>query len=1438
MRRTTVLCSISALAALLLAVLPLPGCNVQPTGVPEIDGEAGEPVPGPQAFAIFFSADRSRLIRGDAEQGTATLTVAATHPARFDWDVDDPDRVLRVALPDDPESDPATESSIQIGLSDVNAPAASGSTVVFRVNATREGTQGPEAETREALLSLLIVRPAGALTATLTSPTGASARPGETIRLDLRITGGEPLNNPGVVQPGACEDEPGFAPDDLVECAFGEDGPYRVTWSVDGVDQEERQLDCVALCSDDNAVVSFARFGVPSDKRGNIVFGVNVQDRTGNAVNTSLPVIVAPEDALTIVEAIAEQPLIAPGRQVALSVRPRGGQPPYQVTCTVDPERRGGSLSPAGAGPEDGDDSVVCADLDDGNACGVLYSASTEEVGSDLVSVEVEDALGTTVGTAISLVVTAEQELRLIAAVEDLSVEPGERTRINATIAGGTPPFTVCYRSEGLDEDGDGDGPDPLDGGDCSDEPYTNCSCEIVPEEGSTDIEVSRGYTAPLAVGNDIVRVRVRDLVGAQSTALVPVTIKPKAELAVTASASPTAVPPGESATITADPEGGVPPYEVCYEVRPVPDRAIGTLSLEGGGCPGRALCYCDVPAGVSKPATYTAPRDIGSDNIVVRVTDAVGAVASAVTTVSFASGGPGGGEALRLQASADNPIVIPADDTQIRATAGGGVPTGGQYGYTFTMRRDLRPERFVADAFAHVPGNRDTRISTLNNHEDTRAEIAFQVLGGDGPYAFTAAIDDPAGGEALNPDNGAGFGRGEFRTLTYKPPTDGTTGRRTIRIRAVDRDAQNREEVVREILVLLNVIAPATVPVVQMTGATKVITHESANVAFSVVGGTPPYRWTATLLEGPGGTLAPTSGSLPGDGGAQTTYTPPAASAAVGPQTIELEVIDDDGNGVTVTVHTSIHVIGHDSYFEPVAGTRVTEFTQQNSGAVALKYVAPARDFIQAIPGKALTDAIDVKATDGIESRTVLVNIRVTESFLRTNPVAIPDCVAEDGTVILVGNFTGGTGPFRFLWQAATGSFAEAGEQDTTWTPDQALPSLVTITLTITDENDNSEASGVVVVDVIPSADACLNASNNCPDGVGAFVCEGDPLKLIGLPDDRGNEFTYQWIRPGNQKVPGRDLDLGNADLNEAGTYTFELAHLSKAGCLSRDAIEIGVGEATVITRQPADLTRCEGRRAEFRVEAFGHGRLTYQWRKGGQDIPDATRDTFVIETVAPGDAGSYDVVVTGTCGPVTSDSAELIVLPRTLQIGQPPASAQGCIRDRVQFSVVASGTGTLRYQWRKDTQAIANATQSTFVIDQIRPADTGQYDVVVMDDCDTMTSAPALLTVLRYTRITQQPMGPGMGPGRGFARGTDIAISIQAEGDGLTYQWEAISTFGIGSTIDLREGGRGGRLRGTDTPTLRILDARPSDGGRYRCIVRGTCGKAVSDWLNVVVE
>jgi hypothetical protein len=80
-------------------------------------------------------------------------------------------------------------------------------------------------------------------------------------------------------------------------------------------------------------------------------------------------------------------------------------------------------------------------------------------------------------------------------------------------------------------------------------------------------------------------------------------------------------------------------------------------------------------------------------------------------------------------------------------------------------------------------------------------------------------------------------------------------------------------------------------------------------------------------------------------------------------------------------------------------------------------------------------------------------------------------------------------------------------------------------------------------------------------------------------------------------------------------------------------------------IIQQPTSISVNVGGTVGFSVLAQGSDPITYQWRKNGTNISDATNHNLTLTNIAMADAGKYDVVITNPGGPVTSDEAVLNV-------------------------------------------------------------------------------------------------------------------------------------------------------------------------------------------------
>ena len=101
--------------------------------------------------------------------------------------------------------------------------------------------------------------------------------------------------------------------------------------------------------------------------------------------------------------------------------------------------------------------------------------------------------------------------------------------------------------------------------------------------------------------------------------------------------------------------------------------------------------------------------------------------------------------------------------------------------------------------------------------------------------------------------------------------------------------------------------------------------------------------------------------------------------------------------------------------------------------------------------------------------------------------------------------------------------------------------------------------------------------------------------------------------------------------------------------------------------------------------------------------------------------------------------------------------------------FSVTASGTSPLTYQWHFNEAPISGATGSSYTRPALQPADAGDYSVTVTNSAGGTVSSNALLVVLEPPVISTDPQN------RAVKVGTNVTFTVGALGTApLRYQWQ----------------------------------------------------------------
>lgn len=136
-----------------------------------------------------------------------------------------------------------------------------------------------------------------------------------------------------------------------------------------------------------------------------------------------------------------------------------------------------------------------------------------------------------------------------------------------------------------------------------------------------------------------------------------------------------------------------------------------------------------------------------------------------------------------------------------------------------------------------------------------------------------------------------------------------------------------------------------------------------------------------------------------------------------------------------------------------------------------------------------------------------------------------------------------------------------------------------------------------------------------------------------------------YQWKKDGSDipSATNATYSKSGALPADAGSYTCVVT--GAGGSVTSSPATVTVNALPVITQQPTNQEINEGETLTLNVVATGA--TGYQWKKGEEDILDATTATYTKEGATAADSGSYTCVVTGAGGSVTSNAATVTVNP-----------------------------------------------------------------------------------------------------------------------------------------------------------------------------------------------
>jgi hypothetical protein len=267
----------------------------------------------------------------------------------------------------------------------------------------------------------------------------------------------------------------------------------------------------------------------------------------------------------------------------------------------------------------------------------------------------------------------------------------------------------------------------------------------------------------------------------------------------------------------------------------------------------------------------------------------------------------------------------------------------------------------------------------------------------------------------------------------------------------------------------------------------------------------------------------------------------------------------------------------------------------------------------------------------------------------------------------------------------------------------------------------------------------------------------------------------------------------IGASNYNFSGTYTMVRNSIIQGG-------HSGTGTVNVLTGDPLFKDPTIPLGAD---ERFGTADDGLRLNSSSPGI-NTGNNAFVLGVITTDVVGAPRLFATVDLGAYEKGGPTISVNPAPTTIGY---AGQSTV-----FNVIAAGTGTVTYQWRKNGVNILNETSSTLTLFPLTSRSAADYDVVVTDDFDTATSDRAELTVL--SPAPDVSISPGdttvvLGGGLTFVATVNTGIPP------YTYQWRK----------------NGATIAKATNPTLVLTIIQRSQEGVYDVVVKNAHGVDVSN-------
>jgi hypothetical protein len=332
------------------------------------------------------------------------------------------------------------------------------------------------------------------------------------------------------------------------------------------------------------------------------------------------------------------------------------------------------------------------------------------------------------------------------------------------------------------------------------------------------------------------------------------------------------------------------------------------------------------------------------------------------------------------------------------------------------------------------------------------------------------------------------------------------------------------------------------------------------------------------------------------------------------------------------------------------------------------------------------------------------------------------------------------------------------------------------------------------------------------------------------------GNNMIIKWKSAGIENIKielssnngaSWDITIQNSFNAVGGNYTYAIpsniqqgpnyiVRISDAAYTARTSQSkniFGIFGFYSIIEHPKSKDICTGDTLRLYVSNTGGG-MTYQWRKNGANIPNATDSVYDINNASIGDGGFYGVLIKSPCmSDLSSSEAQINVYKRPVITGQPNSQIL-CLGENVTFQVEANGQD-VKYQWFKESRELINETSYKLILTKVKAEDAGRYLCRISGFCEPYKISDTV------SLIINDPPKIISGPeSKKVCEKSKTELIVQSMGLKNTYRW-----YFKGTLINV-----------PNSDTLTINSVTSVNAGDYYCEVLNPCGPAVKSKTAII--